>query len=136
MKEDGEGFLYPRVYKKKCINCGKCRAVCPMPTKEQHGGDTERIYLGAQAKDGNIRYGSSSGGVFPILAKHVIQKGGVVFGAVLDEKGIVRRWKNLNRCGKQNMSRAAWKDVLRVRRNALVKAVLSFLPERPASVGL
>lgn len=90
MREDGEGFSYPKVHKKKCINCGKCRAVCPMPAKERDGGERERIYLGAQAKDGNIRYGSSSGGVFPVLAKHVIQKGGVVFGVVLDEKGIVR----------------------------------------------
>lgn len=29
MKSDEEGFFYPLVDEKKCINCGMCKKVCP-----------------------------------------------------------------------------------------------------------
>ena len=28
MKEDYEGFLYPKINKNKCINCGLCKKIC------------------------------------------------------------------------------------------------------------
>lgn len=97
MKEDGEGFRYPRINKKKCIDCGLCEEVCPIkkgaaeisncPVKPE---EKERVYMGAQAKEDGIRYESSSGGVFPVLARYALEKEGVVFGAVMEEDGIVR----------------------------------------------
>ena len=30
MQPDGEGFLYPVVDEERCIECGKCKAVCPV----------------------------------------------------------------------------------------------------------
>ena len=29
MKQDNEGFVYPVVDEKRCLNCGKCTVVCP-----------------------------------------------------------------------------------------------------------
>ena len=29
MEYDAEGFLYPKIDKEKCINCGKCEKHCP-----------------------------------------------------------------------------------------------------------
>ena len=61
---------------------------CPVKSGEKAG--TERVYIGAQAKEDSIRYGSSSGGVFPVLARYVLERKGVVFGAVMEADGMVR----------------------------------------------
>ena len=82
MQPDTEGFLYPKVDGEKCISCDLCEKRCPagreMP--EHHA----RL-LGAQAKDEALRRQSSSGGVFTLLAREVIRRGGVVFGAAFGE---------------------------------------------------
>lgn len=33
MKADREGFLYPKINKDLCINCGLCENVCPIINK-------------------------------------------------------------------------------------------------------
>ncbi len=89
MAVDREGFSYPKVNKKNCVGCGKCKAVCPLIPCEEKGNGGGRIYLGTQAKDDSIRFSSTSGGVFPVLAQHVLSGGGVVFGAAMDSGGRV-----------------------------------------------
>ncbi len=42
------------------------------------------------SNDDNVREMSSSGGVFTNLAKKTIEDGGVVFGAVFDDKMVLR----------------------------------------------
>ena len=92
MIPDREGFLYPIVNSRLCNNCGKCRNVCPTNhygfgkkdvVKEKKAED-ENLYLGVQAKDEKVRYSSSSGGVFSVLAQYVLSRGGVVYGAGYD----------------------------------------------------
>ncbi len=103
MKADSEGFFYPRIDRKKCTDCGRCEAVCPLkeakgespegkslPAGHPQKAGKERIYMGAQAKEDSVRFASSSGGVFPVLAKSVLSRGGVVFGAAMEEDGTVR----------------------------------------------
>ena len=84
LKEDDEGFLYPKVDEDKCINCGLCEKVCPILNQ------TEKIQpqevLAVKNPNEKERMASSSGGVFFPLAREVINQGGVVFGAVYDEK--------------------------------------------------
>lgn len=83
-KEDKEGFLYPQVNMETCIDCGLCEKVCPVLNQ-----DDERIpakVYAAKHKDDEIRMKSSSGGIFTLLAEHVIDDGGVVFGARFNEK--------------------------------------------------
>lgn len=87
MAEDKEGFLYPKTDKKKCTRCGKCGQVCPMGNPSEKKG--RRIYLGVQADDDSVRYTSTSGGVFPVLADHILKKGGIVFGAAMENHGMV-----------------------------------------------
>lgn len=79
MQEDSEGFLYPIVDETLCIDCGLCERVC----HELHPFDERKPQkvLAAINKDEEIRLKSSSGGIFYILAKQVIDDGGVVFGA-------------------------------------------------------
>lgn len=30
MEEDEEGFLYPEIQQELCVECGKCRKICPV----------------------------------------------------------------------------------------------------------
>lgn len=79
MLPDEEGFLQPVIDAAKCVNCGKCEAVCPV----LHPGKPRKplaVYA-AKAKDDELRWGSASGGVFTVLAQDVLKRGGVVFGA-------------------------------------------------------
>lgn len=87
MQPDEEGFLYPSVDSATCISCGRCNEVCPALKDGIAAADT-RAY--ACQNGGPERLGSSSGGIFSILAGEVLNQGGVVFGAVFDEQFTVR----------------------------------------------
>ncbi|WP_272961389.1 Coenzyme F420 hydrogenase/dehydrogenase, beta subunit C-terminal domain [Barnesiella viscericola] len=83
LKEDEEGFLYPDVNIEECIDCHLCEKVCPWidrPDKQQ-----PLDALAVKNRNDGERMASSSGGVFILLAKKVIERGGVVFGAVFDD---------------------------------------------------
>lgn len=83
MKSDKDGFLYPIINLEKCIGCNKCVKNCPVGKKK-----TKRKLFGvfaAISKTLTIRNTSSSGGFFYELSKYVIEKGGVVHGAVFDD---------------------------------------------------
>ena len=83
MKEDNEGFLYPVVDESICIDCGLCEKVCPIINRPEKLPVKE--VLAVKNRNEAERMASSSGGVFIALAKKMIEKGGVVFGAVFDE---------------------------------------------------
>lgn len=83
-KEDSEGFLYPHVDLKTCVDCGLCEKVCPVLNQND-----ERLPLqtfAAKHRDDEVRMKSSSGGVFTLLAEQIIDAGGVVFGARFNDK--------------------------------------------------
>lgn len=85
MIEDEEGFLYPIIDNKKCINCGLCQRICSNnPNKNVY---QQKVYA-AKNKENKKREQSTSGGIFKILAENIIAKNGVVFGVKYD--------KNLN----------------------------------------
>ena len=84
MKEDEQGFLYPEVEVDKCIGCGLCEKVCPCL---RHGESKIPISIAtAMNLDSPVRRQSSSGGVFSMLAKYVLDDGGIVFGARFNEQ--------------------------------------------------
>ena len=85
---DEKGFLYPQVDAKLCVDCRACEKVCPVLNRERFSCET--LPGAAIAKDENVSSGSSSGGIFPLLAKKTLVAGGVVFGAVFNEKFNVR----------------------------------------------
>ena len=74
---DEEGFLFPSIDKNKCINCGQCERVCPLNQEKIISKPT--VY-GAFSRNNQIRYQSSSGGVFSELALEVFRKDGYVCG--------------------------------------------------------
>ena len=85
MVADDEGFRYPTLNHNKCIGCGLCEKVCPIehyePTINQLGET-----CAAQFNDNAILKNSSSGGMFYAIAKYVMGKGGLVYGASFNDK--------------------------------------------------
>lgn len=88
LKEDHEGFFYPSVNPEECVGCGLCEEVCPL-IGEVEKRKSEEV-LAVKNLDEDEREASSSGGVFMALARKILDRGGVVFGAVFDEKWEVR----------------------------------------------
>lgn len=82
MVEDDEGFPYPRVDRELCTDCGACDAACPLEVKLSLP-DPPEAYA-CKNLDARIRLESTSGGSFTALAEHVLEKGGVVYGAMFD----------------------------------------------------
>lgn len=85
MVSDTEGFWYPKVNEDICIQCNMCVNVCPILQKEEKM-ETETVAYACFNKDEEIRYKSSSGGVFTSLATKVLEKEGIVFGAAFNEE--------------------------------------------------
>lgn len=77
MVSDGEGFRYPELSGADCVRCGRCAAVCPL--KAERTAHQENLFFGARSNA--LRSGSSSGGVFAVLAEEILERGGAVFGA-------------------------------------------------------
>lgn len=82
MKTDAEGFLYPSIEESSCIHCRVCLNTCL--AAEKLSGSCPPKGFAVQNKDESIRLASSSGGVFYSIARTVIENGGTVFGARLD----------------------------------------------------
>lgn len=81
--EDEEGFLYPKVNEKLCVDCGLCESVCPVFHQSFEQKPLE--VFAAKNPDEDIRNESSSGGIFTQLAELTIDAGGVVFGVKWNE---------------------------------------------------
>lgn len=88
MEEDALGFLYPAVDADLCTDCGSCKTVCPKLHAYQ-GNAKEPDCYAARADDA-IRQVSSSGGIFTVLARHVLAQGGIVCGAAMGKDNTVR----------------------------------------------
>ena len=92
MKKDSAGFFYPEIVKPSaCIDCGACERACPVLADNKVTGNHSLAFAyAAFAKNEPLRMESSSGGVFSELATVILQMGGIVYGAIYDEKGEVR----------------------------------------------
>lgn len=82
MQSDEEGFLFPVIDESRCTRCGECKAICPV-LRPPEKPDVEHIpdCYAAWSKDAEIRFHSTSGGVFTHLARAVLGRGGFVAGA-------------------------------------------------------
>lgn len=80
---DEEGFLIPEIDYDKCIQCGRCKEVCPVCNETPGTGLPDDCY--AVMSNYEIRKDSSSGGVFKILADEILAEGGYVCGAVWND---------------------------------------------------
>ena len=84
MKEDNEGFLYPRVNTEKCVNCSLCKKACPIINNNDETMKEQKAYA-INNKDLTVRKESTSGGAFSAIASYIIENNGIVFGAAFND---------------------------------------------------
>lgn len=84
MSVDEEGFLYPNINLDNCLSCGACKRVCPIMTIDYDKKNSPIGIYAICSNDERIRMNSSSGATFYLLARQIIEKDGVVFGAAWD----------------------------------------------------
>ncbi len=82
MRFNAIGFAYPELNADKCINCGQCAKACPKLNPLHDNAERPECYAVRAADE--IRFKSSSGGVFTLLAEWVFAQGGAVCGAVME----------------------------------------------------
>ncbi len=82
MVADREGFLYPQVTD-GCVRCGHCAHICPV--LKQREPRTEPAAFLVWNGDAAVRRASTAGGAFSALAEYVLEGGGVVLGAAMDD---------------------------------------------------
>ena len=83
MEKASDGFLYPVIDEKKCVNCNACKSVCPALNAKFDNSNNPKVY--AVMADDGIREKSASGGMFTLLADYAFSKNGYVCGAAFDE---------------------------------------------------
>lgn len=81
---DHEGFWYPEVDRNKCTDCHLCEKICPVlniDVLKHHNKSAPKVF-GGYNKDIVIRFDSTSGGVFSLLAQAMYKQKGYVSGAI------------------------------------------------------
>lgn len=82
--KDSLGFSYPVIQNTdKCINCNRCNDVCPLKKKRHFTTNVGQV-LCTYNKDADERVYSSSGGIFPLLCKAVLESGGICYGVAFN----------------------------------------------------
>lgn len=78
-----DGFYVPTVIDSDaCIDCGLCGKVCPIEHPDANAATN--LFYAAYSTTPELIDNSSSGGIFPELAKYFLAEGGKVYGAYMD----------------------------------------------------
>ncbi|MDR1157990.1 MAG: Coenzyme F420 hydrogenase/dehydrogenase, beta subunit C-terminal domain, partial [Oscillospiraceae bacterium] len=87
MLADAEGFIYPKINKTQCVDCGLCHKVCPYIDNEvvENFHPHYKCYA-ATHKDRAVLERSSSGGVFTALSDIILEQDGAVYGCGYTEQ--------------------------------------------------
>lgn len=91
--ETKSGANIPFIDTNKCVKCGLCQRACHQINVKDLNFVTPIYTYAAWSKRNEIRTSSSSGGVFSEIAKVILDKGGVVFGAAFNEELKVKHIK-------------------------------------------
>ena len=80
MTPDTEGFYRPVTDVSKCTSCGQCADICPAINTPKYETIKNPECFEFIAKNDEVLYQSSSGGAFTLMAKKILQDGGLVCG--------------------------------------------------------
>lgn len=84
--KDKDGFWYTEIDDLQCINCGICKKSCPILNDSIIKREETTKAYACINKDVEEKHQSSSGGVFSVVAKKILNSGGIVYGAAFDDK--------------------------------------------------
>ena len=85
MVDAGEGFSIPQINREACSECGACMRVCHRIESSMEYNRPLKT-LACWTKNNEDRKKSSSGGAFSVLARKILSRGGVVYGATMDRE--------------------------------------------------
>lgn len=109
MSTDEEGFLYPCINQDLCIHCGKCDKVCGfVPVAKRPAPYELPKAYGVKHLDDSVRISSRSGAAFIAFSDIILQRGGVVYGAVMQEDFSVRHVRATDRRQRDRMKKAKY----------------------------
>lgn len=105
MIEDSEGFLYPRVNAELCSECGLCKSKCSFQAAVSNLCSLYevRATYAVKHKNYDIRKNSRSGGFFTAVSDFFLDKGGVVYGSVLDDSMVVKHVRAVSKTERDKM---------------------------------
>lgn len=79
--KDNNGFVYPQIEEKSCVNCGRCTTVCPIINLNKLNWQTPQKSYAAKITNSQLVRGCTSGGITTAIVENTINKGGVVYGS-------------------------------------------------------
>ena len=84
MEIDNEGFKHPVINKDKCIDCGLCKKTCPVLNTTSNKS-LNKCYVAYNKDEVSCKNKASSGSIFELIAKLILNENGIVIGAAFDE---------------------------------------------------
>ena len=85
MAEGEHGFVFPKIDQALCVDCNLCKSRCPSNAEQATDTNVKTVYA-AWNRDKVTRAKSTSGGLFTLFAKAIIDQGGVVCGVAWNDK--------------------------------------------------
>lgn len=80
-----DGHYYPRIDESKCVECKLCTKACPVISAPHSNSTGMAVAYGAWSDVNDYRKTSTSGAVFPTIAKYVIENGGCAIGVTMED---------------------------------------------------
>lgn len=136
---DEEGFKYPAINKEVCVDCGMCENVCPVFCAGSGYLDSLHLAVATRSNNPDVLEKSTSGGISYELAKYIIEKDGVVFGACYDKDFVVchKKIQSLEELKDMQGSKYVQSDVRRTyleTKQLLEKEVLVYYTGTPCQI--
>ncbi len=85
--KDGHYYVKTSI---ECVGCKVCESVCPIVSKQIYEESECATFYAAWNKNENDRAKSASGGAFSAIARYILEHGGVVIGATIENVCDVR----------------------------------------------
>lgn len=79
-----EGYYQIKIDPIKCVECGRCSRVCPVLNYPSNPNRSSKKAFAVWDQNEKIRAKSSSGGAFSAIARFILEKHGVVYGAAIE----------------------------------------------------
>lgn len=79
-----DGHYYVQTDENACIGCLLCEKVCPVVSDMKYGQSNLSEFYAVWNKNNDERLKSASGGAFSAMAHYVLEHGGVVIGAAIE----------------------------------------------------